>query len=716
MCAVSSIYIELGNAQSLFFPPSAMRCARSIFFLACLVSFVFSAKIYSSRSDEPVIETVSLPITVDNQRRYSLNLTVSAGSRNQPLLFTLSTSTGYTSVAGKDCTGCGGGPAFDSSDVPLNDSMIKFTLLEDSWASGPVMMGDCSIEERNQSVWTWNDQLIIVANNSEGIFSSGISGLLGLGNNARTGNFNATPMGNWLNNNPGAANFSFGLALNPAPSSSGDSDSNADGGTLHWVKPDENAMQGQVSFKDLHPNSDIGLEDSGSSAFDSFVLMDSWSFTGTTGVQITKNDQVEELRTVIDPFFSSIFFPQNETRSIYAGVEGASRQVTVSQVSQSTAYNISCDTQMNLTLTFGNVSVTLDKDQLVLQQGDGGCIGAIQEWTDPSIDMYLLGSLYIANIYLIFQGSSSSSGSYGFAYRTPAETKAPLSPVAITGVVLGGAAFLMMVGVILFLYLQHRKRKAHLIRNSSDPNTTTIFDPLLSYSSLPASRVSQQSFLTSRSEPDLIPRPYIPPSSSTIPYSGDTKAERNSRRARDQESTQVQPSSRSRSPSNSRPNSRPTSTAYHASRGSSREHDRSLSTIYVPVPVSVTIPNVSPLSSQFLLVPTTSIPTSPQTDGHLSPGWRTDVRGISPFVSVESLALPRSSSPPPSYASQMNDLASVNAENGDTSNNSHVLDPTTPTRNSHSRSLTRPRSETGLRPPPPGAMVIPPRSPWPSHS
>ncbi|KAF5368923.1 hypothetical protein D9758_002969 [Tetrapyrgos nigripes] len=548
----------------------------------------------SSRSSSPIIETVSLPLTIDNQRHYAVNLTVASGSQNQSLLYVLSTSTGYTSVAGDRCTNCVPGvPKYSSSDITLSNESALSLVSEESWASGPFLTGNCSIQERNGSLWTWSDQRVILADNTSGIYSGEVSGLLGLGTNARNGDYSATPMAAWLKTTPSAANFSFGLALNPFV------DGSADGGTLHWVKPDEDMFQGDVAFKELLPSN------SSTSDFDSFVLMDSWSFTSPSGLQVSKSSETENLVTIVDPFFSSIYFPQNETRCGRG--------------------SLPCDTRMSLTLTFGNASVTFNEDQLVLQEVGGKCIGALQEWANPSVTEYLLGSLYIANIYLIYQGSSSSSW-FGFAHRKPTTGQKKISPIVIAGVVLGSAAFLLMICVIIFLCIRYRRKKADSDRSSA------IINPLLDYS---VTSFRAEPFIIS---PESTPIVLSPTSASylltspTAPYNGNPSPARQGKAAINSQTSFSMPTI-----------NQSQSTLPKRSQSHGLSARRSAPTILIPFASrDHYLPHADP-NPQYLLVP--SHPER-RDDDRLSPGWST--RGVS-----SSSLHGRSSDSLPSYSSRV---------------------------------------------------------------
>ncbi|KIK68730.1 hypothetical protein GYMLUDRAFT_732025 [Collybiopsis luxurians FD-317 M1] len=325
--------------------------------------------------------------------------------------------------------------------------------------------------------------IVIVANQSNSVFSPNISGIMGLGTNSREGRFNVTPMAYWLNLNPGQQNFSFGLALNIPSSTS------SNGGTLHWTAPDKNSYQGDIAWKPLIPFSSLSSSSANTTGntssinADSFVEMDSWVFQGSNSVNVS--DGAGNLLVVVDPSFMDLVFPQSQARSIYDAIPGSSRQVSLGT---SAAYSLPCDSKMSLTLTFGTVSVTLTETQLVQQIGNSTCLGILEEWADESVTAYLLGASLISNIYLIFQGSESNS-SFGFADRSSTPSS---NGVAIAAVVLGSLALLNMI-IISAVFLIRWRRRRLLKKVRIEPFTGVDRSSLLHLTPTPSNQSSNES-------------------------------------------------------------------------------------------------------------------------------------------------------------------------------------------------------------------------------
>lgn len=64
------------------------------------------------------------------------------------------------------------------------------------------------------------------------------------------------------------------------------------------------------------------------------------------------------------------------------------------------AWKLPCNSKFRLTVTFGSFSTSLDQSSLVVKQKDGLCVGVLQEWIDANATEYLLGSPFIAVLYL----------------------------------------------------------------------------------------------------------------------------------------------------------------------------------------------------------------------------------------------------------------------------------------------------------------------------
>ncbi|ESK90247.1 aspartic-type endopeptidase [Moniliophthora roreri MCA 2997] len=446
-------------------PSLRIKVISYLLFLPCLVASATSNR----RQDPSLPSTVFIPLKLNSNQRYLVQIHVSS----QPFTFALSTSTGYSVIAGTDCLTCNVGSTLDIS--PTSALGFQNLSIFAGFADGTIVQEDCQLEKNDGAAWNWTNQRLIAANQSN-LFSPQVSGILGLGDNGRDRNFEATVLGNWLSKNPTQANVSYGLALN-APL-----EASEDGGEFHWLRPNNASFEEPVVWKPLIP------ANTSTTQYDSFVQMDTYSFDGE-GASISGP---LDLLAVIDPFTSSIFFPQDQARAIYGAIPGSSPHLTLST---STAYSVPCDAKMKLTLVFGELSVSLDERKLVRRAQDT-CYGTIEEWASPSANEYLLGSTFVSSIYLIYQGSSSSS-SYGFANRK--EPISELTLLAIIGIGMGVIGFVL--AIIIATYLITR---SYLKRRLSNKSIT--YEPFDLYR-----------HLTNPDSDPFIPRPFLPSPSPSPP-------------------------------------------------------------------------------------------------------------------------------------------------------------------------------------------------------
>lgn len=194
--------------------------------------------------------------------------------------------------------------------------------------NGFAIKENCSLMQRNGSGWVYPNQTskrpvpysdfftthdnayfsVVVANQSSSVFYSGTSGILGLG----TEPFADTIYASWLSRNPSHANFTYGMALNPPTNSS------TDGGVLHFIAPDGAFYSGAVSWKNMTAVSSASINS------DWTVDMDHW-MVESSGTNISGGPAP----AIVDPYFSSIIFPQAQARSICEHTKLAARSLSM---------------------------------------------------------------------------------------------------------------------------------------------------------------------------------------------------------------------------------------------------------------------------------------------------------------------------------------------------------------------------------------------------
>ncbi|KAJ3724315.1 aspartic peptidase domain-containing protein [Lentinula guzmanii] len=393
---------------------------------------------FNKRDTDPSLETLIIPLALDNTPRYSVAVGMSPGPDQQSFSFILSTGTGYSVVAGVDCDNCDGVSSYNVNQSTTAKQLpdVQSVSLLGTNASGSLIEENCQLTQSNgspgripikhvgklfQPIIVSHSNipgLVIVANTSLNLFSPGISGVFGLGTNGRN------ELHIWND------------AKSPW-------DSGTNGGVLHWQSPDTALFEDDVVWKTMSAFNSTSLQS------DWFISMDSLSFTNGGAVTVSQSG---DLITAVDPFESAIIFPQAIAGAIYGGIAGSS--LLPSSTTASNQWAIPCDTKMSLTMTFGSLSVPMDETTLVLQSGNV-CVGTIEEWSDPEVEEYLLGSTFISLLYLIFSISGSSQGSVGFAHR---KSPAKLSAGQVSGIVLGSVTFSVLL-VLGFFWYRHRQKE-----------------------------------------------------------------------------------------------------------------------------------------------------------------------------------------------------------------------------------------------------------------
>ncbi|THU87757.1 acid protease [Dendrothele bispora CBS 962.96] len=440
-------------------------------------------------------QTVLIPLFLD-QNRYFINVTMSLGPGEQSFNPALSTGTGYTVVAGTDCASCDDSGSYNVSKSTTAQQLgsSQDVSLFGGTAGGSLIREDCHFTQSNGSAWVYNNQTIIVANQTQSLLTQGISAVVGLGTNARNGDFKSTIYNQWLLNHPGVTNFTFGMALNPPTP-----DSQTDGGVLHWLAPETTAYQGDLTWRRMEPIDPTSGASDISTETDWFVGLDNWSFFNGIDSNVSKDGN---MIAAIDLFEPGLVFPQTAAGQIYGTIQDAQLLTRSPPTELGKLWSVPCDTKMQLTLTFDSLSVVLKEDMLV-RQLDGICVGTISQWSNSSATEYFLGSAFISTVYLVFLISESSGSSIGIARRNTEDGSGnKLSGGVIAGIVLGGFAAVLMMIVLFVLWRDRRRRRGQL----PDPYRAglKVNGPFGSHNSTP---ISPSYPLTPRTPPGLSAMP-----------------------------------------------------------------------------------------------------------------------------------------------------------------------------------------------------------------
>nr|GAT50355.1 acid protease [Mycena chlorophos] len=396
-------------------------------------------------------QTLTIPVRLNGGSVYSVGVNMSSNAP-QAFHFALSTYTAMTTVAGVSCNSCNGVPSYNpalSTSVQQaangNNSQQQSISMLGFSASGSLVEEYCTLLQANGSAWVYSNQTVTVANSSTSGIPTGTSGVFGLGQSP----FDQSPAKHWLQNNSDQPAFQVGFALNAL------SNTSSDGGELHWIAADADAYEGDVMWL---PMSAIDTATATNTNASWSVEMDGWdaAATGTNAFNVSQKGT--PLSAYLDPFYPNIVFPQSAAQAIYANIKGAT-PLSFPLTSYTNAWSVPCDAEFTLSVTFGTFTTSLDQASLVVVLQDGLCVGALQEWNEAGITEYLLGSPFIASIYMIISYAQNGDGTLGMAKRSPVGSD-KLSGGTIAGIVLGTFAVIaLLVIAAVLLYNAYRQRK-----------------------------------------------------------------------------------------------------------------------------------------------------------------------------------------------------------------------------------------------------------------
>jgi len=157
----------------------------------------------------------------------------------------------------------------------------------------------------------------------------------------------------------------------------------------------------------------------------------------------------------VEPLHPNIYLPATEARLIHAAINGAQVSQQYSTLgSASQAWTIPCNSQYTFGFTLGSQTFILNTKDLILDQGGGTCVSAIEALTDTNQSNYIVGARFISTVYLIFNVPRNGNPSLGFSPRETPKSKSNVGP--IVGGVIAGVGGLMILGLAAWYYLRKR--------------------------------------------------------------------------------------------------------------------------------------------------------------------------------------------------------------------------------------------------------------------
>ncbi|KAJ3488501.1 hypothetical protein NLI96_g2777 [Meripilus lineatus] len=329
---------------------------------------------------------------------------------------------------------------------------------------------------------------------SNAVVGKSISGILGLGTNRGvSSNANATQIykptfldsipGQWLDANPTAANFTFGMTIKPPlvkpqlvdSNASISLPSNRSAGILHWLQTDTSFyQQDQLSYANVDTSLATSVVTT-TGPQDWLFPLDGWLVTTARG---SVGNQTQLIANV-DILHQGIYIPLRDAELMYVSIPESyplSTTSTFGALSQS--WSVPCDAEFTLGITIGLRTFTLDSRALVIRQPDGSCVGAIEGWKDPKVTQYLLGARFLSSLYVIFIVQPNGPSLIGFSIIAENIVISPSSSHlgVIVGGTIGGLALLLLSVFIIWWCCIRPQSSTAYATNLDERQRPTTFD------------------------------------------------------------------------------------------------------------------------------------------------------------------------------------------------------------------------------------------------
>jgi hypothetical protein len=128
-----------------------------------------------------------------------------------------------------------------------------------------------------------------------------------------------------------------------------------------------------------------------------------------------KSASINSTTAYVDTGTSFVFAPPDDLAAVFKLIPGASSSESGGYVQ----YQIPCNTQTSITVTFSGVSYEISAQDWVAQQNSTTCISRIYGY-EIAANTWLLGDTFIKNVYTVLDGDNMR---IGFASKPPPPPK-----------------------------------------------------------------------------------------------------------------------------------------------------------------------------------------------------------------------------------------------------------------------------------------------------
>ena len=147
--------------------------------------------------------------------------------------------------------------------------------------------------------------------------------------------------------------------------------------------------------------------------------------------------------------------------------------------SSSLSWAVPCDQDLSLSVTAGNNTFRLKKDQLVSFDSTGTvCTSLVKAWSDPAVRVYLFGSPFVSIAYIAYNAQKDpSSDQIGLAPRSAEIAEQGVSKTVLIAAVAGSViCTVFIISAILFVFY-HRRRGSDTTKPSASGEEKHKIEP-----------------------------------------------------------------------------------------------------------------------------------------------------------------------------------------------------------------------------------------------
>nr|AOR51687.1 aspartic peptidase [Phaffia rhodozyma] len=334
---------------------------------------------------------------------------VSIGTPAQEFYLLLDTGSADLFIVGSSCdSSCSGLTTWDptSSSTYTNESTAFEITYGSGDASGYLVSDTVSLAGISETSQT----LAVVTEISSGLLSSPLSGIMGMGFEALSSS-NSVPWWQAESSTWTSKVFAFELARyrNIATAT----DFETQGGYIDLGALNASHYSGDVNYITCSAQTYWEIPVSGLSVEGTSIDI---SISSTSSSSSKSSSSSSTPQAAIDTGTTMISVTTTVAAAVYAAISGSS---AMTESGYEGYYEYPCSSSVNISLTFGDITYTIDPDDFnigALDSQGTSCLGGIYgSDLDSTVD-WIIGDTFLKNVYSVYSYSGTTTGSQvGFA-------------------------------------------------------------------------------------------------------------------------------------------------------------------------------------------------------------------------------------------------------------------------------------------------------------